>query len=40
MNKLVFILAIICSISILIASCSDEETQTDAEKAEAAEAAA
>ena len=41
MNKLVFFLAIICSISILIASCSeDEESQTDAEKAEAAEAAA
>ena len=41
MNKLVFFIAIICSISILIASCSkDEETQTDAEKAEAAEAAA
>ena len=41
MNKLVFFLAIICSISILFASCSkDEETQTDAEKAEAAEAAA
>ena len=43
MNKLVFFIAIICSISILIASCSkdeDEETQTDAEKAEAAETAA
>ena len=41
MKQLVFIIAIICSISILIASCSkDEETQTDAEKAEAAEAAA
>ena len=41
MNKLVFFIAIICSISILITSCSkDEETQTDAEKAEAAEAAA
>ena len=41
MNKLVFFIAIICSISILFASCSkDEETQTDAEKAEAAEAAA
>ena len=41
MNKLVFIIAIICSISILFASCSkDEETQTDAEKAEAAETAA
>jgi len=41
MNKLVFFIAIIWSISILIASCSkDEETQTDAEKAEAAETAA
>ena len=41
MKQLVFIIAIICSISILFASCSkDEETQTDAEKAEAAEAAA
>ena len=41
MKQLVFFIAIICSISILIASCSkDEETQTDAEKAEAAEAAA
>ena len=41
MNKLVFFIAIICSISILISSCSkDEETQTDAEKAEAAETAA
>ena len=40
MKQLVFFIAIICSISILIASCSkDEETQTDAEKAEAAEAA-
>ena len=40
MKQLVFIIAIICSISILFASCSkDEETQTDAEKAEAAEAA-
>jgi hypothetical protein len=43
MNKLVFFIAIICSISILIASCSkdeDEETQTDAEKAESSETAA
>ena len=41
MKQLVFFIAIICSISILIASCSkDEETQTDAEKAEAAETAA
>ena len=41
MNKLVFFIAIICGLSILIASCSkDEETQTDAEKAEAAETAA
>ena len=41
MKQLVFIIAIICSISILFASCSkDEETQTEAEKAEAAEAAA
>ena len=40
MNKLVFFIAIICGLFILIASCSkDEETQTDAEKAEAAEAA-
>lgn len=41
MNKSVFFIAIICSISILIASCSEkEETLTDAEKAEEAEAAA
>ena len=43
MKQLVFFIAIICGLSILIASCSkdeDEETQTAAEKAEAAETAA